>query len=103
MNKMLFASGVIILVGIAVMAVGTALYAGSSADLWEAAGYGTADEYVKEGKKSDAYWIVQQAGLITAGLGVGVLAIGLSMTERPPMTFRQVETHIPMPPYPPRQ
>jgi uncharacterized membrane protein YczE len=103
MNRVLIVAGIVILIGIAVMAIGIALYAASSSDLWEASGYGPVEEYIKEGKKSDMYWIVSNVGLMVAGVGVAVMAFGLATAEPKPMSYRLVDTQIPLPPYPPKQ
>lgn len=106
MNKVLLTSGIVVLIGVAIMAIGYAMYAGASSSYWDAAAYGTIDEWVSEGKKSDMYWMVANVGLMVAGIGVAILAFGLAAAEPKPGSFRPVETQIPLAQYPsqpPRQ
>lgn len=98
---MMIASGIVVLLGVAMMAVGVALYATVSGDLWEASAYGMAEDYVEIGKESDLYWIISEVGIMMAGIGVAMLAFGLAVAETRPMTYRMVDTRIPLPPNPP--
>ena len=106
MNKTLLSAGIVVIVGVVIMAIGQAMYVGASNSYWDAAAYGTVEEWLDEGKRSDLYMMVSDVGLMIVGVGVAILAFGLAATEPKPATFRPVETQIPLtqyPPQPPRQ
>ena len=105
-NKTLLSAGIVVLVGVVIMAIGLAMYAGASSSYWDAAAYGTVEEWLDEGKRADLYMMVANIGLMIVGVGVAILAFGLAATEPKPGTFRQVEAQVPLtqyPPPPPRQ
>lgn len=102
MNKILMTAGVIVLVGIVVMAMGEAMYLATSSDFWDKAAYGTAEEYVAAGKQTDLFGFAFDLGMMIAGVGVAILAFGLALIEGRPPQFRQVETQVPMQQFPPK-
>jgi hypothetical protein len=102
LNKILMTAGVIVLIGIVVMAMGEAMYLATSSDYWNKAAYGTTDEWVTAGKQTDLFGFVFDLGMMIAGVGVAILAFGLALIEGRPQQFRQVETQVQLQQFPPK-
>lgn len=93
-------AGIIIVLGVLIMATGQALYSANSNAYWDKAAYGPLNQWVAEGKKLDMYMAISNLGLIVVGLGLAVLAFGLAMQRPSQLQFREVPSHIPLEQYP---
>ncbi len=93
-------AGIIIVIGVLIMAGGQALYSANSNAYWDKAAYGPLDQWVAEGKKLDMYATISNVGLIIIGLGLAILAFGLARDRPSQLQFREVPSHIPLEQYP---
>jgi len=92
------------LIGVVLMALATAMMLATSAKFWnDAGGFGSAADYVKDGKQSDVIAAVFDAGFIVSFIGSAIIAFGLASTHAQAPQYRQVETMIPPMQYPPQQ
>ena len=102
MDKTYLTAGILILVGIIIMAISMSMILAVSPDYWNDAAYGTTDDWVKTGKQLDLYYTIGNLGMIVAFFGIAVIAFGLATAEPKPQQYRPVETVIPPQQYPPR-
>ncbi len=100
MNKVFLTAGIVIIVGVLMMAAGEALYSSTSNTYWDKAAYGPLTEWVAEGKKLDQYMAISNTGLIFLGLGLAIIAFGLAVEKPTRVQFREVPSHIPLEQYP---
>lgn len=103
MNKVVMSAGIVILIGLGMMMVFTAMYYVASNDYYDRVATGTTSEWVDAGKRLNLYGMISNFGLIVAGIGVAILAFGLASNGPKGVEFRQVETQVPAIQYPQSQ
>ena len=105
MNKFFLTAGIVIVIGVLLMATGQALYSARSNDYWDKAAYGPLDQWANDGKMMNQYVAISNVGLIFVCLGLAIVAFGLAMGRSTSVQFREVPSSIPLqqlPPEPPR-
>jgi hypothetical protein len=105
MNKTYMTAGIVMLVGIVIMAITVAMLIAISPNYWNDVAYGTMDEYIQDGKQADLINAFFDVGLLVFFIGIAIMAFGLATAEPKPSSFRQVETVMPLQQYqyPPSQ
>ena len=97
MNRVYSTAGIVIVIGVLVMASGQAVYATTSSDFWDSYYSG---EVLELGKKLDMYLVVTNVGLMIIGLGLAIMAFGLASQRPSQLQFREVSSNIPLEQYP---
>jgi hypothetical protein len=103
LDKTHLTAGVMIVVGVVVMAMADAMILATSPKYWNDVGYGTVDDFVKDGKQLDMFSAIFDAGLLVVFVGIAIMAFGLASAVPKPQQPRQVETIIPPARYQPPQ
>ena len=102
MDKTYLTAGIVIMIGIVIMAMAIAMILAVSPNYWNDVAWGTTEDVVKDGKQADLYGALFDVGLMVVFIGIAIMAFGLA-TARPELTqYRPVETMIPPQQYPPR-
>ena len=94
-NKTYLLAGAVIMVGVVMMALATAMLLAMSPDYWDAVGYGTREEVIQKGTEADQYGALFHVGLIVVFIGIAVMAFGLASARSETMRYRPPETVIP--------
>jgi hypothetical protein len=103
MDRTYLSAGIVILVGVVVMAIAVAMILAISPNYWNDIQYGTEADWVKDGKQLDMFGAILDAGLLTVFVGIAIMAFGLASSFSPPQQYRPVETMIPPQQYPQQQ
>ena len=100
MNRVFLTAGIVIVIGLAAMATGQALYMANSNAYWDNVAYMPYERWANEAKQQDMYMTISNIGLMIMGLGLAVIAFGLAKERPSQIQFREVPSHIPMQSYP---
>lgn len=103
MDRTHLTAGIVIMIGVVIMAMASAMILAISPHYWNDVGYGTVDDFVKDGKQADLYSTLLDVGLMVVFIGIAIMAFGLASAEPKPQQPRQVETMIPPQQYQPPQ
>jgi len=101
-NKTHLSAGIVIIVGVVIMALAVAMILAISPNYWNDVQYGTTADWVKDGKQADLYGAILDVGLLVVFVGIAIMAFGLATAEPKPAQYRPVETMIPPQQYQPR-
>lgn len=96
-------AGIVIMIGIVLMAMAVAMILAISPNYWNDVAYGTVEDYIKDGKQADLYGALFDVGLMVVFIGIAIIAFGLATARPEPIQYRPVETMIPPQQYPPQQ
>jgi uncharacterized membrane protein len=102
MNKIYLSAGIVILIGVVIMAIAVAMLLAISATFWNDLAYGTVEDYIADGKQADLYSVFYDIGLLIVFVGIAIMAFGFASTHSQTPQYRQVETMIPPTQYPPQ-
>jgi LPS O-antigen subunit length determinant protein (WzzB/FepE family) len=103
MDRTYLSAGIVILVGVVVMAIAVAMLLAISPNYWNDIEYGTTADWVKDGKQADMFSAILDVGLLVVFVGIAIMAFGLASSFSPPPQYRPVETMIPPQQYQPQQ
>ena len=101
LNKVFLVAGIVLLVGIVIIAISDLLLADANDNLWDQWWLGSDEDYMNAGKQVDKYALLWEAGFVTILVGAAIMAFGLATMEPRGIQYRQVETVIPPMQYPP--
>lgn len=101
MNKTYLTAGIVIVIGVIIMAISVAMMLAISPDYWHDIAYGSAEDYIEDGKLADVFNAIFDVGLLVVFMGIAIVAFGLATAEPKPQQYRPVETMIPSMQYPP--
>jgi len=102
MNRTFLSAGIVIIIGVVIMAMAVAMMLAISPNYWNDLQYGTESDWVSDGKQADLFSAIMDVGLLVVFVGVAIMAFGLATAEPKPAQYRPVETIIPPQQYQPR-
>jgi len=84
MNRIFLSAGILIGIGIAMMAVAEGMVAVANDRYWDVWLTGTEEQFVDVGRDIDRIWSIWGAGFIVAVSGIAVMAFGLATMQPKP-------------------